>query len=177
MYFQKNVIGEELIVYSTSSCPENKTEWEKRSAAINCNKTHGYTCLPNDKLTEIVEFCYTLPRIGITKGTAIFFPKLQSKLFVMFMSKLSCPDILSKISYMCRLKVTEIWRIDFVTLNIILILWNDNWLWFWYKKNCYIFVVNSTKMNKNSFHIEKVKSMSIHQSDAAWRLNALNDFC
>lgn len=35
---------------------------------MNCNKTHGYTCLPNNELTELKEFCYLLPRIGITKG-------------------------------------------------------------------------------------------------------------
>ena len=74
MYFQKNVIGEELIVHSTPSCPENKAEWDKRSAAINCNETHGYTCLPNANLMELVEFCYEIPRISISKGETIFFP-------------------------------------------------------------------------------------------------------
>uniref|UniRef100_A0A8W8J8K4 C1q domain-containing protein n=1 Tax=Magallana gigas TaxID=29159 RepID=A0A8W8J8K4_MAGGI len=61
----KRLDGYKFPVYSTSSCPGNESEWNKRSAALKCNRTNGYTCLPNEKFTEILEFCYTTPWIWI----------------------------------------------------------------------------------------------------------------
>lgn len=55
-------------MYSTKVCPRNEIEWNKRSSALNCNETNGYTCLPNELLTELLEFCYTQPFIWIEEG-------------------------------------------------------------------------------------------------------------
>ena len=62
------MVRSNLLVQSTTSCPRNKTDWNKRSSSINCNETHGYMCLPNDKFTNLLEFCFTSPRIGISEG-------------------------------------------------------------------------------------------------------------
>lgn len=59
--FQKKLDGYEFPVYSTEFCPRNKTEWNERSSAINCNASNGYMCLPNKELTELLEFCYITP--------------------------------------------------------------------------------------------------------------------
>lgn len=67
--FQKGLDGYKFPVYLTSSCPKNETGWKERASAINCTAQHGYLCLPNENLTELLEFCYTEPRIWILKGT------------------------------------------------------------------------------------------------------------
>lgn len=67
--FQKRLDGYKFPVYLTSSCPKNETEWKERASAINCTAQHGYLFLPNENLTELLEFCYTEPRIWILKGT------------------------------------------------------------------------------------------------------------
>lgn len=66
--FQKNLDGYEFPVYSTERCPRNQTEWNERSFAISCNKTNGYVCLPNENITELLEFCYIYPFIWIQEG-------------------------------------------------------------------------------------------------------------
>lgn len=66
--FQKKLDGYKFPVYSTPFCPGNESEWNKRSSAISCNKTNGYTCLPNENFTELLEFCYTQPWILIEEG-------------------------------------------------------------------------------------------------------------
>nr|XP_022303964.1 ankyrin-2-like isoform X2 [Crassostrea virginica] len=58
-------------VFNTAVCPRNQSELNKRSAAINCNNTNGYMCFPNEHLTQLQEFCYNLPRIGISKNLCI----------------------------------------------------------------------------------------------------------
>lgn len=74
MIFQKKLEGYKFPVHSTTFCPGNELEWNKRSSALNCNKTNGYTCLPNENFTELLEFCYTAPFIWIQEGTdKIFF--------------------------------------------------------------------------------------------------------
>lgn len=60
--------GYKFSVYSTEQCPRNETEWNKKSSALNCTKERGYTCLPNENFTELLEFCYTEPRILIEAG-------------------------------------------------------------------------------------------------------------
>uniref|UniRef100_A0A8W8MJ45 Uncharacterized protein n=1 Tax=Magallana gigas TaxID=29159 RepID=A0A8W8MJ45_MAGGI len=62
---KKKLDGYKFPVYSTPFCPRNESEWIKRSSALNCNRTNGYTCLPNEKLTELLEFCYIEPWILI----------------------------------------------------------------------------------------------------------------
>lgn len=55
-------------VYVTDSCPRNSTEWRERSLSLNCSKTNGYTCIPNEDFTKLLQFCYTDLRIRIQKG-------------------------------------------------------------------------------------------------------------
>lgn len=69
LIFQKKLDGYKSPVFTTPFCPRNESEWYERSSALNCNKTNGYTCLPNEELTELLEFCYTAPFIWIQEGT------------------------------------------------------------------------------------------------------------
>ncbi|XP_052710712.1 uncharacterized protein LOC128185077 [Crassostrea angulata] len=78
VYECKRLDGYKFPVYSTSSCPGNESEWNKRSAALKCNRTNGYTCLPNEKFTEILEFCYTAPWIWIQEGVCLYLQKKGS---------------------------------------------------------------------------------------------------
>lgn len=55
-------------VYVTDFCPRNRTEWRERSLSLNCTKTNGYTCIPNEDFTKLLQFCYTDLRIRIQKG-------------------------------------------------------------------------------------------------------------
>lgn len=71
--FQKKLDGYEFPVYSTEFCPRNQTEWDERSSAINCNKTNGYMCLPNEQRTELIEFCYGDPITWVQEGNQTFF--------------------------------------------------------------------------------------------------------
>uniref|UniRef100_A0A8W8JDP6 Uncharacterized protein n=1 Tax=Magallana gigas TaxID=29159 RepID=A0A8W8JDP6_MAGGI len=59
-------------VNTTVSCPRNQTEWNERSSAINCTQGNGFLCLPNEELTELLEFCYFDHRILIEKGTCMY---------------------------------------------------------------------------------------------------------
>lgn len=54
-------------VYPTEFCPRNQTEWDKRSSDMNCNETNSYMCVPNEKFTELLEFCYKHPRMLIVQ--------------------------------------------------------------------------------------------------------------
>lgn len=60
--------GYKFPVYSTEFCPRNETEWKKRSTELNCTEKNGYTCLPNQNFTQLLEFCYTERRILIEEG-------------------------------------------------------------------------------------------------------------
>lgn len=60
-------------VYTTESCPKTETEWRQRFSAINCTDSKGYMCTPNENITELIEFCYVLPSVLITKGNILFF--------------------------------------------------------------------------------------------------------
>ncbi|XP_052704712.1 uncharacterized protein LOC128180618 [Crassostrea angulata] len=68
----KKVDGYKSPVYTTPFCPRNESEWKKRSSILNCNKTNGYTCLPNENLSELLEFCYTTPFIWIQGGVCLY---------------------------------------------------------------------------------------------------------
>lgn len=68
-FFQRKLDGYKFPVYSTKHCPRNKTEWNQRSSAINCTKDNGYVCLPNENITELLEFCYTYTFILIQEGS------------------------------------------------------------------------------------------------------------
>lgn len=60
-----------LPVYQTGHCPKNQKELNERSSAINCTHASRYMCLPNEQLTELFEFCFTLSKMGINEGKAI----------------------------------------------------------------------------------------------------------
>lgn len=66
--FQKKLEGYRFPVYSTEFCPRNQAEWNKRSSSINCNKTNGYICVPNENVNQLLEFCYRRPFILIEEG-------------------------------------------------------------------------------------------------------------
>lgn len=70
--FQRKIDGYKFPVYSTAFCPRNETEWNERSSDLNCTERNGYTCLPNENFTELLEFCYTEPLIWIQKGIKKF---------------------------------------------------------------------------------------------------------
>lgn len=46
----------------TSKCPQNKTEVEEASKRIGCGvdvyENNQYMCLPNEKKSSLVEFCF-----------------------------------------------------------------------------------------------------------------------
>lgn len=46
-------------------------EWNLRSSAINCTDTNGYMCIPNENITELLEFCYIHRQIPIEEGKTI----------------------------------------------------------------------------------------------------------
>lgn len=75
----KNLDGYEFPVYSTERCPRNQTEWNERSSAISCNETNGYVCLPNENITELLEFCYIYPFIWIQEGLCLYLNKRYSR--------------------------------------------------------------------------------------------------
>ena len=60
--------GYKFPVYTTESCPRNETEWDERSAVFFCRGESSYACLPNENLTELLEFCYPLEVISIHQG-------------------------------------------------------------------------------------------------------------
>lgn len=68
IFFQENQEDCSFPVYPTEFCPSNKTEWDKRSSDMNCNETNSYMCVPNEKFTELLEFCYKHPRMLIVQG-------------------------------------------------------------------------------------------------------------
>lgn len=65
---QRMIGGYEFPVYSTVVCPRNQTEWKERSTAINCTEENGYLCLPNENISQLLEFCYIYPFIWIEEG-------------------------------------------------------------------------------------------------------------
>ena len=64
--------GYKFPVYTTESCPRNETEWDERSAVFYCQGKSSYACLPNENITELLEFCYPLPRIAIHQGKTLW---------------------------------------------------------------------------------------------------------
>lgn len=60
--------GYQFPVYSTESCPRNKIEWLQRSSVLNCTERNAYMCMPNEKLTTLLEFCYKRHMIAVPEG-------------------------------------------------------------------------------------------------------------
>lgn len=67
-HFKRLLKGYEFPVYTTKLCPRNKTQWNKRSVALNCTESNGYVCIPNEHFTDLVEFCYFASKMLIVKG-------------------------------------------------------------------------------------------------------------
>ncbi|XP_065924973.1 uncharacterized protein [Magallana gigas] len=91
---RRKLEGYEFPVFSTESCPRNNAEWNERSSIINCTQSNGYTCLPNENFTELLEFCYVYPRILITKGICLYLYKRYSRVYSYNCShfRYGCPD-------------------------------------------------------------------------------------
>lgn len=63
--------GYKFPVYKTKLCPRNETEWKERSLSFNCTEDNSYACLPNEDITELLEFCYPLQNIAIEQGKIV----------------------------------------------------------------------------------------------------------
>ncbi|XP_062574787.1 uncharacterized protein LOC134236628 [Saccostrea cucullata] len=70
--------GYSFPVYNTTSCPRDQSEWRSRSPDLNCTENNGYMCIPNENITELLEFCYRYPRIPIEKGICLILVKSTS---------------------------------------------------------------------------------------------------
>ncbi|XP_062609086.1 uncharacterized protein LOC134270853 [Saccostrea cucullata] len=70
--------GYSFPVYNTTSCPRNQSEWRNRSSDLNCTESNGYMCIPNENITQLVEFCYRYPRIPIEKSICLILKKTTS---------------------------------------------------------------------------------------------------
>ncbi|XP_065926097.1 uncharacterized protein [Magallana gigas] len=71
--------GYKFPVYATTFCPRNETEWIERSSTLNCNKSNGYTCLPNENFDQLLEYCYIVPVERIQKGFCLYLVKRASR--------------------------------------------------------------------------------------------------
>ncbi|XP_052702922.1 uncharacterized protein LOC128179521 [Crassostrea angulata] len=80
-YECKELDGYKFPVYSTELCPRNQTEWNERSSAINCTKDNGYLCFPNEKFTQLLEFCYRTRFIWIQEGYCLYLKKDDSTIY------------------------------------------------------------------------------------------------
>lgn len=72
-------VGYDFPVYPTTACPTNQREWNKRSSAINCTEGNGYMCLPNEQLTELLEFCYVQHFVWMEEGICLYLYKSFSR--------------------------------------------------------------------------------------------------
>lgn len=70
--FQKGQEYDTFSVFRTVSCPKTNKEWKDRFTAINCTDTTGYMCIPDEKLTNLLEFCYVRSEIGLPEGIFTF---------------------------------------------------------------------------------------------------------
>ena len=52
-----------------TSCPKNRSEWQKRSSFFNCSYKEPYVCLPDETFTNVVERCHKI--MGMEKGEKI----------------------------------------------------------------------------------------------------------
>nr|XP_022306720.1 uncharacterized protein LOC111113056 isoform X2 [Crassostrea virginica] len=81
LYECSKLDGYNFTVWTTTSCPKNKKEWDDRSSLFNCNHESSLACLPNENYTELLEFCYPLQIILIQKGICLYLRKDDSKLY------------------------------------------------------------------------------------------------
>nr|XP_034328181.1 uncharacterized protein LOC105328615 [Crassostrea gigas] len=81
LYECKKLDGYRFPVYSTELCPRNQTEWNERSSAINCTEDNGYLCFPNEKFTQLLEFCHRARFIWIQEGYCLYLRKDDSTIY------------------------------------------------------------------------------------------------
>ncbi|XP_061193693.1 uncharacterized protein LOC133201921 [Saccostrea echinata] len=81
-------------VYTTTSCPRSQSEWRNRSSTLNCTKSNGYMCIPNENITELLEFCYRFRRIPIDKSICLILRRSTSLVEAHSCSQFinGCPD-------------------------------------------------------------------------------------
>lgn len=70
LLFKRALNGYKFSVYTTEFCPRNQNEWQNRSSTLNCTDD-SYMCIPNEHLTELLEFCYTKPITNIPPGKKV----------------------------------------------------------------------------------------------------------
>lgn len=71
--------GYKFPVYTTEFCPRNQSEWNERSSSIYCNDSIGYMCMPNENITELIEFCFPAPYTWIEEGVCLVLHKQNSE--------------------------------------------------------------------------------------------------
>ena len=79
---QRELKGYKFPVFTTKSCPRNETEWDARSSVFNCQSGSSYACLPNENITELLEFCYPLEVILIHEGRNV------TEMHILFLNRL-----------------------------------------------------------------------------------------
>nr|XP_022290661.1 uncharacterized protein LOC111102281 isoform X2 [Crassostrea virginica] len=86
--------GYKFSVHTTEFCPRNRTEWNKRSSVFNCSRESTYACFPNDNISELIEFCYPMEKIAISRGLCLFLSKRRSELdsYECKTFEYGCPD-------------------------------------------------------------------------------------
>lgn len=90
----KPLDGYQFPVFQTESCPRNEIEWTRRSSVLNCTKSNGYMCMPSEKFTTLLEFCYSQDKLVIENGTCLFLSKKHSAVDTYNCQHFSegCPD-------------------------------------------------------------------------------------
>lgn len=76
--------GYKFPVNTTAFCPRDQTEWIERSSLFKCTRKNSYTCVPNENITVLLEFCYPLENIAIREGKLV----IPFKTFTEFITNL-----------------------------------------------------------------------------------------
>uniref|UniRef100_A0A8W8M778 Uncharacterized protein n=1 Tax=Magallana gigas TaxID=29159 RepID=A0A8W8M778_MAGGI len=96
--------GYKFPVYTTEVCPRNQEEWDERSLALNCTESNAFICLPNENLTELLEFCYTESRIRIQEDIPWWIPTIVEVLLMVVPLHLTLVMKYSSIQVVCLLE-------------------------------------------------------------------------
>jgi hypothetical protein len=83
----KQLSGYKFPVTSVSACPQDSSSWKLASNRRNCTQDSSmknrYICVPNEKQTRLLEFCYDQIRPLVQKGLKMQ-NKLKVNLFIFF---------------------------------------------------------------------------------------------
>lgn len=58
-------------VHLVDSCPVNESDWQAAAERTGCNSTRGYHCVPDIFHSTLIEFCYNISRISVSKGNCL----------------------------------------------------------------------------------------------------------